>query len=363
MASDTSGPGTATGPDRLRSTGSSVSGLVVDAVSVRFGDVAAVDGVDLHVPPGTVTALLGPSGCGKSTLLRAVAGLEPLASGSIRWNGQDLAGIPVHRRGTGLLFQDGVLFPHRTVAGNIGYGLARQGVRGRAAAPRIAELLDLVGLPGFADRTVQTLSGGQAQRVALARALAPRPAVLLLDEPLAALDRELRERLAGDLRTVLAATGTTALFVTHDPHEAFTVADRLAVMDAGRIRQSGELQDVRRHPVDGFVAGFVGYPQVVDADGFLTATAPAWRSVPAADRPAAGGRLALQIGALTEDPAGPLAARCLAVRPGPDSTVLSVELPGVGPVLAAASAGTAVRPGGPVRLRLRPDGVVALPRD
>ena len=184
-------------------------------------------------------ALLGPSGCGKSTLLRAIAGLEPLAGGQICWDGADLARVPVHHRGFGLMFQDGVLFPHRDVAGNIGYGLQRAGLDRATIGARVGELLELVGLPGYGTRRVATLSGGEAQRVALARALAPRPRLLLLDEPLAALDRTLRERLLTDLRHVLTSTGTTAVFVTHDQGEAFAVADRLAVMRSGRVRQVG----------------------------------------------------------------------------------------------------------------------------
>nr|WP_247602120.1 ABC transporter ATP-binding protein [Cellulomonas denverensis] len=217
--------------------------------------VTAVDGVDLELAPGGVLALLGPSGCGKSSLLRAVAGLEPVAAGSIAWRGEDLAGVPTHRRGFGLVFQDGQLFGHRTVAGNVAYGLRGAG----DSRARVAELLELVGLPGYGDRPVGTLSGGERQRVALARSLAPRPRLLLLDEPLSALDRDLRERLADDLRAVLVATGTTALFVTHDQDEAATVADRVAVMSAGRLVQSGSPEQLWAAPADAAVARFLGY--------------------------------------------------------------------------------------------------------
>jgi len=219
--------------------------------------VTAVDGVSLDVPVGGVLALLGPSGCGKSSLLRAVAGLEPPASGSVTWDGVDLTTVPVHRRGFGLVFQDGQLFPHRDVAGNVGYGLRALGRAERAA--RVAELLDLVGLPGYDRRPVATLSGGERQRVALARSLAPRPRLLLLDEPLSALDRSLRERLADDLRRVLVATGTTALFVTHDQDEAATVADRVAVMAAGRLLQVATPEELWRRPATREVAEFLGY--------------------------------------------------------------------------------------------------------
>ncbi|MFE4466797.1 ABC transporter ATP-binding protein [Oerskovia sp. NPDC056781] len=264
-------------------------GLAVRDVVVRYADPAsgkgpgttAVRGVSLDLAPGEVLALLGPSGCGKSSLLRAVAGLEPVAAGSVSWDGRDLAGVPVHRRGFGLMFQEGQLFPHRDVAGNVEFGLRMAGVKRPAAAGRVAELLDLVGLAGYARRPVATLSGGERQRVALARALAPEPQLLLLDEPLSALDRGLRDRLAGDLRAALVATGTTALFVTHDHDEAFTVADRVAVMDAGRLLQVAAPEDLWRAPASRRVAEFLGYQAFVPAaaggsadEGTLLAVGP-----------------------------------------------------------------------------------------
>src|SRR5690606_967283 len=202
--------------------GDVVNGLEVRDVVVTYpGGTTAVGGVTLDVPTGEVLALLGPSGCGKSSLLRAVAGLEPLAAGALRWDGQPVDHLPVHRRGFGLMFQDGQLFPHRDVAGNIAYGLAD---RPRAERERrVGELLELVGLEGYGDRAVTTLSGGEQQRVALARSLAPRPRLLLLDEPLSSLDRSLREHLAAELRDIIHAAGATAVYVTHDHDEAFTV--------------------------------------------------------------------------------------------------------------------------------------------
>nr|WP_051702721.1 ABC transporter ATP-binding protein [Oerskovia turbata] len=234
-----------------------------DPASSKGTGTTAVRGVSLDLAPGEVLALLGPSGCGKSSLLRAVAGLEPVAAGSVSWDGCDLAGVPVHQRGFGLMFQEGQLFPHRDVAGNVAFGLRMAGVKRPAAAGRVAELLDLVGLAGYAQRPVATLSGGERQRVALARALAPEPQLLLLDEPLSALDRGLRDRLAGDLRAALVATGTTALFVTHDHDEAFTVADRVAVMDAGRLLQVAAPEDLWRAPASRRVAEFLGYQAFV----------------------------------------------------------------------------------------------------
>ncbi|PJI86688.1 ABC transporter ATP-binding protein [Luteimicrobium subarcticum] len=248
--------------------------------------VQAVDGVTLDVARGETLALLGPSGCGKSSLLRAVAGLEPVASGRVAWGGDDLDGVPVHRRGFGLMFQDGQLFPHRTVAGNVAYGLRSRGGSGgdgpagggrvsRAERDgRVAELLELVGLAGYGDRAVATLSGGERQRVALARALAPRPRLLLLDEPLSALDRGLRERLAADVRAVLHATGTTAVFVTHDQDEAFTVADRVAVMGGGRLLRVATPEALWREPGSREVASFLGYQAFWPADDGLLAVGP-----------------------------------------------------------------------------------------
>ncbi|MFD6135927.1 ABC transporter ATP-binding protein [Isoptericola sp. NPDC056618] len=245
------------------------TGLAVRDAVVRYGATrrrpgsVAVDGVSLDVAAGEIVALLGPSGCGKSSLLRAVAGLEPLSGGAVAFDGADLAGVPVHRRNFGLLFQDGQLFPHRDVGRNVAYGLETQGVPRAERAARVAELLADVGLAGYAGRSVATLSGGEKQRVALARALAPRPRLLLLDEPLSALDRRLRERLAVDVRDTLKATGTTAVFVTHDHDEAFTVADRVAVMDAGRLLQVDAPGVLLRAPATPRVAEFLG----LSADG------------------------------------------------------------------------------------------------
>ncbi len=226
--------------------------LELDDVSVRFGDTVAVDHVSLELQHGEVLGLIGPSGSGKSSLLRAIAGLEPLASGRVLWGDRDVSRVPVHQRGFTLMFQDGQLFPHRDVAGNVAYGL-------RAKNPeRVAELLDLVGLTGFERRRVTDLSGGEQQRVALARALAPEPGLILLDEPLSALDRELRERLALDLRRILEDTHTSAVLVTHDQDEAAAMADRIGVMDGGRLLQLGTAAQLRANPASDRVARFMG---------------------------------------------------------------------------------------------------------
>lgn len=200
--------------------------LDVRDVTVRFGERTVLDRVSLNVADGEVVALLGPSGSGKSTLLRVIAGLLVPDGGSIWVDGVDVSAVPAHRRQIGMVFQDEQLFPHLTVAANVGFGLRMQGRPKGEIATRVAELLDLVGLPSLGDRHVTKLSGGEAKRVALARSLAPQPRVLLLDEPLTGLDRDLHDRLAGDLATLLRATGTTALLVTHDPDEAATIADR-----------------------------------------------------------------------------------------------------------------------------------------
>jgi len=207
--------------------------LDVRDVSVRFRDRAVLDHVSLHLDDAEVVAVLGPSGCGKSTLLRVVAGLLQPDSGSVWMDGTDVTDLPPHRRGIGLMFQDEQLFPHLDVAANVGFGLRMQRVPAPQAAERVDEMLRLVGLPSFAERRVQHLSGGEAKRVALARALAPRPRVLLLDEPLTGLDSELHNRLVGDLGAVLAAAGTTTLLVTHDRDEASALASRVVNWQSG----------------------------------------------------------------------------------------------------------------------------------
>ena len=241
---------------------SASTGLSVRGLAVTYGDLRAVDGVDLEVTAGEVVALLGASGSGKSSLLRAVAGLEDVAAGEVAWDGRSMVRVPVHKRGFGLMFQDGQLFEHRDVGSNIAYGLT--GLPRAQRGERVREMLKLVGLPGFERRRVTTLSGGQAQRVALARALAPAPRLLLLDEPLSALDRALREQLATDVRTILRQGGTTALYVTHDQDEAMTVADRVGVMEAGRLLRLDTPQRLWADPASSKVARFLGFDVVGD---------------------------------------------------------------------------------------------------
>jgi thiamine transport system ATP-binding protein len=211
-------------------TSDNKSGLVIRDLCVRYGDVVAVADFDLDVASREVVTVLGPSGCGKSSVLSAITGIVEPAGGSICWGGIELRTVPTHLRGVGMMFQDNALFPHRDVAGNIGFGLKMQKQPKEFISHRVEEMLDLVGLPGLGQRGVDELSGGQQQRVALARALAPEPGLLLLDEPLGALDRDLRDRLADDLKEIFTRTGTTVLFVTHDRDEAARVGDRTVTM-------------------------------------------------------------------------------------------------------------------------------------
>jgi thiamine transport system ATP-binding protein len=232
--------------------------LEVEDVAVRFGDRAALAGASLRLDEGEVVGVLGPSGSGKSTLLRVIAGLQRPDSGRILLDGRDLAPVPPHRRGIGMVFQDHALFDHRDVRGNVAFGLRMRGDAPAEIDARVRELLRLVGLSGFEHRSVATLSGGEQQRVALARALAPEPRVLLLDEPLGSLDRRLRDRLLVDLETLFAELRVTALYVTHDQTEAFALADRVAVLRDGRIVQVGTPDELWARPADEDVARFLG---------------------------------------------------------------------------------------------------------
>lgn len=243
-----------------------MAGLSLRGVTFRAGGREIVSGVDLDVAAGETVALLGPSGCGKTTLLRLIAGLERPTAGVVTFDGVDQRGIAPHRRGFGFMFQDHALFPHLNVARNVEFGLVRAGWERGRRATRVAELLELVGLAGMEKRTIEKLSGGERQRVALARALAPEPKVLMLDEPLGSLDRALRERLVGELAEILRRLQIPAIYVTHDQYEAFAVADRLAIMRAGRIMRAGPPREVWEHPGSEFVARFLGQENIVDAE-------------------------------------------------------------------------------------------------
>ncbi|MGW4205532.1 ABC transporter ATP-binding protein [Streptomyces sp. NPDC004726] len=274
-----------------------MTGLRVTAVTTSYGRGARVlDGLGLTVPEGELAAVLGPSGCGKTTLLRVIAGFLAPDSGEVVVGGRTVSGpgvqVPPERRGVGIVAQEGALFPHMSVARNVAFGLLGAGRAERRA--RTAEMLELVGLGDFGDRMPHELSGGQQQRVALARALAPRPALVLLDEPFNALDSGLRAGLRSDIRAALRAAGATALLVTHDQEEALSSADRVAVIRDGRVVQSGTPQELYARPADTWVASFVGEAVLLpgSADGARAKTALG--TVRLVDAPAGDGTVVLR---------------------------------------------------------------------
>ncbi len=238
--------------------------LRIDSVVKEFGDFRAVDQVSLDIAKGEIFALLGSSGCGKSTLLRMLAGFETPTSGRIILNGQDLAGKPPYERPVNMMFQSYALFPHMTVADNIAFGLRRDGLPKAEIAQRVEEMLRLVQLTRLAARKPHQLSGGQQQRVALARSLAKRPQLLLLDEPLGALDKKLREATQIELVNIIEQVGVTCVMVTHDQEEAMTMASRIAVMSEGRFLQVGSPADIYETPTTRFVADFIGNVNLTD---------------------------------------------------------------------------------------------------
>jgi ABC-type Fe3+/spermidine/putrescine transport system ATPase subunit len=248
--------------------------VTISGVSKCFGAVTAVDGVALEIARGELFALLGGSGCGKTTLLRLLAGLEQPDSGQIMIDGQDMTGVPAHLRPVNMMFQSYALFPHMDVAANVGYGLRREGIPKAEIAARVAEMLKLVQLENLGTRKPFQLSGGQRQRVALARALIKRPKLLLLDEPLAALDRKLREGTRFELVRLQDELGLTFVVVTHDQEEAMSMATRLAVMNSGRIVQTGAPREIYERPSSRFVADFIGIANIFEQDGHWFALRP-----------------------------------------------------------------------------------------
>lgn len=235
--------------------------LRMSTVRVAFGPDEVLHGVDLEVHKGEILCLLGPSGCGKTTLLRAIAGLETLVDGTIMFDGTRIDTMAVHDRGFGLMFQEFALFPHMSVGENVRFGLRMHGANQQAT--RVADVLALVGLQSFEQRDVTMLSGGERQRVALARSLAPEPRLLMLDEPLGSLDAALRERLVIDIREIIKRVGLTAIYVTHDQQEAFAIADRVAVMDAGNILQIATPEVIYYRPTTETIARFLGLKNIL----------------------------------------------------------------------------------------------------
>lgn len=289
-------------------------------VTLRYGTATALDAIDLSVANGQTLAVMGPSGSGKTSLLRVVAGLERPDAGTIRWDGNDVTKTPPHERGFGLMFQDYALFPHKTVAGNVAFGLRMQGRSDEQITNSVAAALDLVGLTGYDGRSVGTLSGGEQQRVALARTLAPAPKLVMLDEPIGSLDRTLRERLLVEMRRIFDQIDAGVLYVTHDRHEAFAVADEVAVMQSGRIERTGTAHELWNDPRSEFTARFLGLENVFEAsidDGMIDT---GWMRLP-----------------LAGDETGPVQG--IAIAPnrlhlggttGIDGTVASVRFGGLG---------------------------------
>jgi len=254
--------------------------LEVLDLGVTFGATPALDGFDLVVERGERAVVMGPSGSGKSTLLRVIAGLQRADRGSVRWNGHPLDDVPAHLRDVGLMFQDYALFPHRSVGGNVAFGLRMRNWDRARIDERVAEMLELVGMPGTEHRDVATLSGGEQQRVALARTLAPDPRLVLLDEPLGALDRTLRDRLLVEMPDIFDRIAATVLYVTHDRDEAFAIGHRVTVIARGRVAASGTPEALWRHPPSRFVAEFLGLENVFPASVVDGEVGTGWLAVP-----------------------------------------------------------------------------------
>ena len=340
--------------------------LEVTGLTVAYGAHVAVDDVDLDAARGEVVCVLGPSGCGKSTLLRAIAGLEPPVAGRIALGGQDVTAARPDERHVGLMFQDHALFPHRSVGENVAFGPRMRGAAAADIERAVRDSLALVDLEGFADRPVAEISGGEQQRVALARAIAPRPRLLMLDEPLGSLDRALRDRLLTELPRLFAAVGTTVLYVTHDQEEALSLADRVAVMRDGRFAQIGAPEAVWRAPADGFVARFLGHEPILAATvrGGVAATALADVPVEAADGEALLVVLpgAVSLAADAGDPAGPkVSGEVTARRFAGDHLALVVATDAGVELTVGVWRAPAPEPGERVDLAIDPAEVTVLP--
>jgi spermidine/putrescine transport system ATP-binding protein len=257
----------------VTATEAATADVRLEKVVKRFDDMVAVDGISVEIPRGAFFAMLGPSGCGKTTTLRMIGGFEEPTEGHIYLGDQDVVGLPPYKRDVNTVFQSYALFPHMSIEDNIGFGLERKGVAKGERKGRVAEMLELVGLAGFAKRKPRQLSGGQQQRVALGRALVNHPRVLLLDEPLGALDLKLRKQMQLELKRIQHEVGITFVHVTHDQEEAMTMADTIAVMNQGRVEQLGRPEELYERPATAFVAGFLGasnlLPGTIDGAGTI----------------------------------------------------------------------------------------------
>lgn len=330
-----------------------------------YGTVKALDGLTLRIEPGELVALLGPSGCGKTTALRILAGLDKATSGTVSVGGRDVGGVPANKRDMGMVFQAYSLFPHLTVLDNVAFGLKMRGTGKRDRLSRAADMLDLVGLSEHKDKFASELSGGQQQRVALARALAIQPRVLLLDEPLSALDAKVRSQLRDEIRRVQLDVGTTTLFVTHDQEEALAVADRVGVMSQGKLEQVAAPAELYANPATPFVAEFVGMNNKVPATVSRGRAELLGTSVPTlAGSVASGSGMAMvrpESVTVTADPAGTSTVSSVAFL-GAISRVYAAMVDGT--VLSAQMASAAARgfaPGDRVTVGVVSDGVLVVP--
>ena len=345
---------------------SNVAGVAVDLTDLTrvYGQTKALDGLTLHIEPGELVALLGPSGCGKTTALRILAGLDEATSGTVSVGGRDISRVPANKRDMGMVFQAYSLFPHLTVLENVAFGLKMRGEGKGERTSRAVDMLDLVGLSAHAGKYAGELSGGQQQRVALARALAIQPRVLLLDEPLSALDAKVRVQLRDEIRRLQLEIGTTTLFVTHDQEEALAVADRVGVMNQGRLEQLAAPADLYANPATPFVADFVGLNNKVPAQVSGGQAQLLGTAVPTLHGSVTSGAgLAMvrpEAVTVTADPAGTSTVSSVAFL-GPISR-LYVAMPD-GSVISAQTAGSAARafsPGDPVTVGLESGGVLVV---
>jgi thiamine transport system ATP-binding protein len=338
--------------------------LQVEGARVRFDDFVALDDVDISVGSQETVAVLGPSGCGKTTLLRAIAGLQPLDDGRIAWDGSDLAAVPPHQRRFGLMFQEYALFPHRDVAGNVEFGLRMHGLDRDGRAARVQEVLDLVGLGDAGTRAVATLSGGEQQRVALARALAVEPRLLMLDEPLGALDRAWRSRLIEDIRALLDRAHLAALYVTHDHTEAFAIAHRVVVMRAGKVVQDAPPAEVWSRPADAWTAEFLGFGGATRVRVEAGEMETPWGRLPApADAPTGAVDLVFRSDALALADDGLIGGTVTRVTFGGADVVASIA-PATGPTLVVrVPQRLAPEVGASVRLSVARDALLCYPPD